>query len=779
MSVQIRLSAADMESLRQAAIHFSAGRHAQAIELAAALCRRQPGLAVAHKLLGSALHLAGRSHEAVAALEVATRLAPEDAQSWSNLGNALGAEDRLEAAMAAHRRALALQPGSATFRYNLGCLLADGGQHAEALEHFWHAYECAPGDAELARLCRQLLVELGDAVRSETFCRLNLRHLPDDAGASSMLGGLLLLRGEIREAESMLRAALARRPEDAEAWSNLCVAMINDGRAREAVSAGRRAVEIAPGWARACNNLGVALRDCGAWDEARQAFLRALSIDADCADAWYNLGCVSADLGAHDDARAAFIEAVTRIQSPGWLLQGAHACRQVVDWGAAELMEAEFARQSAATATPAGPGHAPSPFACLTMPGATAADQLHVARSFAALFAGRAPLPPRRGPAVRDTGRTGLRIGLLSADFRDHATAHLMTGVLEALDPTRFHLTAYDYGPPGREGDDYRRRLQAAIPDWVDVAAMSDREAAQRMQDDGVDIVIDLKGWTQGYRAGILACRPAPIQMQWLGFPGTMGAPWIDYVIADAVVIPHGAEAGYGEQVLRLPGCYQPNDRRRAVGAAPSRAALGLPDDAVVLAAFHQYYKITREMYALWLRVLATCPRAVLWMLEGPDSARSTFIREAEAAGIGRARLIWAPRLPAEAHLGRLMQADLALDTFPVNAHTTASDALWAGVPHVALCGDTFVSRVSASILSAAGLHGLVACDYASYEALVCELASDSGRRGALRTQLRVCRAQAALFDAATFARRLGSGLEIAWARHRQRLPAAHIDVPD
>lgn len=289
-------------------------------------------------------------------------------------------------------------------------------------------------------------------------------------------------------------------------------------------------------------------------------------------------------------------------------------------------------------------------------------------------------------------------------------------------DPARFRLIAYDYGPPEGEGDVYRQRLRAAIPEWVQVAPMSDLEAAQRMRADGVDVAIDLKGWTQGYRAGILAHRPAPLQMQWLGFPGTMGAPWLDYIIADAVVIPPGAEAGYSEQVLRLPGCYQPNDRGREVGAMPARAALGLPDEAVVLAAFHQYYKITRDSFALWLRVLAQCPQAVLWLLDGPDSGKAVFVREAQAAGIDPARLAWAPRVAAAEHLGRLGRADLALDAFPVNAHTTASDALWAGVPQLALCGDSFVSRVSASIVSAAGLSQLVAADAAGYEALVLEL---------------------------------------------------------
>ncbi|WP_068634872.1 tetratricopeptide repeat protein [Thauera butanivorans] len=762
--------------MSEAAAHFAAGRHAQAAELARGLCLRHEGAGPAHKLLGSALHLLGEHGEAVRVLRRAVELLPEDGQAWSNLGNALAASDEQLDSIAAHRRAVALLPDAATPRYNLACALLEQGERIEALEQFWLAYERAPQDAGLAGLCRELLLELGDAGLKQAFCRLNLKHLPQDAGALAMLGALLVddPAGDKAEAEHLLRAALAQAPEDAPSWSNLCVLLREQARLAEAIEAGRRAAVLAPEWALAFSNLGAVLRDAGAWGEAKQCFMQALTKDGECVDAWYNLGCVCVDLGEHEEARAAFVGAVSRAPRPAWLLQGAHACRQVADWDGAELMEAELARQMADGGLSLASGHCPSPFAWLSTPGATAEAQLRVARNFAAQFEGSAPLPER---AARDGERSALRIGLLSADFRDHATAHLMAGMLEALDPARFHLIAYDYGPPVREGDAYRQRLRAVIPEWVSVAPMSDLEAAQRMRADGVDIAIDLKGWTQGYRAGILAHRPAPVQMQWLGFPGSMGAPWLDYIIADAVVIPSGAETGYSEQVLRLPGCYQPNDRRREIGETPARVALGLPDDAVVLAAFHQYYKITRDTFALWLRVLLQCPQAVLWLLDGPASAKAVFIREAAAAGIDPARLVWAPRVPAAEHLGRLGQADLALDAFPVNAHTTASDALWAGVPQVALCGDSFVSRVSASIVGAAGLPQLVARDAAGYEALVLDLVGDGRRRAALRAQLRGTREQVPLFDAQAFARHFGMGLELAWARHRQGLPAAHIDV--
>lgn len=762
----------DREALAAAAAHFREGRIDDAVCLARELAARQPGSGVANKLLGSALHAQGRHAEAVEVLRRAARQLPRDAQTLTNLGNALAAAGQPDEAIAAHRAAIELLPDAATPRYNLGCALLAQGRREEALDALWQAYERAPADADTARLCRDLLIELGDEAGLQRFCRLNLLHLPDDATAMAMLGALLLkdTAGDPGEAEGLLRAALLRMPDDAATWSNLGVALQAAGRVGDAVEAGRRAVALAPDWAQGHSNLAVALRDAGAWEESKAHCLCALSLDGECADAYYNLGCVCADLGEHALAREACIEAVKRAPRADWLLQGAHACRQLLDWDGAELLEGELFRQLAEGALPAGAAALP-PFAFLTTPGTDAGAQLTVARQFAARFAARPVLgPPSPGVADRP-----LRIGLLSADFRDHATAHLLAGVLEALDPAAFRLAAYDHGPA--TDDAYRRRLRAAIPDWVALAGLSDFEVAQRMRADGIDIAIDLKGWTQGFRAGILAHRPAPVQMQWLGFPGTMGAPWLDYVIADAVTIPPGAEDGYSEKILRLPGCYQPNDNRREIAAPPPRAALGLPDAAVVLAAFHQHYKITRPTFELWLNVLRQVPDAVLWLLDASQEARAVLEGGAVATGVDPARLIWAPRLPVAEHLGRLAAADLALDVFPVNAHTTASDALWAGVPQVARCGETFVSRVSASILDAAGLPELVAWDDAGYVALVLDLARNGGRRAALRERVRAARTEAPLFDSARFARGLEAGLRQAWVRHAAGLPQAHIEI--
>ncbi|AWI81610.1 glycosyltransferase [Parazoarcus communis] len=766
------LSAHDRESLSAAATHFSAGRHAQAAALAAALCLRHPEAGLAHKLHGCALLEMGRAAEAVIALREAVRLLPQDAQAMSNLGNALAADNQLDAAIEAHERAIAMQPGVPTPVYNLGCVLLQAHRPGDALRHFLSAHALLPQDRELARLCRELLVERGDLAQAERFCRGNLSALPDDAGAAALLGAILLQTGEGQpaEAEGWLREAVRLAPDDAVSWSNLGLAQRARHEIGESIAAGRRAVALAPEWGQGWSNLGVALRDAGQLEEARTALLKALECDCECADAYYNLGCTAQDLGEHALAREALIEAVKRSERPAWILQAAHACRQVLDWDGAELLESAFAGQLKSGEV-LSTGESPSPFAWLATPGSDPATQLQLARHFSARF----PQAGQTQPRARAAGP--LRVALLSADFRDHATAHLLAGAIEYHDPARFTLIAYDHGPDVQ--DSYRQRLQQSIREWVSVGALSDEAAACRMRDDGIDIAIDLKGWTQGYRGGILAYRPAPVQMQWLGFPGTMGAPWIDYIIADPVTIPPGAEAHYSERVLSVPGCYQPNDLKRAIGPRASRADLGLPEGAFVMAAFHQPYKITRAVFDQWMRLLGAIPNAILWLLEASPEAREAMIAATSMAGVDPGRLVWAPRMSSGGHLGRLAAADLALDAFPVNAHTTASDALWAGVPQVARCGTTFVSRVSASIVNAAGLPELVAHDDAAYEALILALAHDRPALAALRTRLQTTREHCALFDTAAFARHLGRGLEMAWARRTDGPGAGRIEVAD
>lgn len=348
--------------------------------------------------------------------------------------------------------------------------------------------------------------------------------------------------------------------------------------------------------------------------------------------------------------------------------------------------------------------------------------------------------PPRDGP---------LRVGYLSSDFHDHATAILMAGLFEAHDPTRVDAYAYSYGPTGDSA--YRTRLQRAFPNWREVSALSDQDVAARIESDGIDVLVELKGLTYGERLGIVALRPAPMIVHYLGYPGTLARQGIDYLVSDAIVSPKDSDALYAEQVLRLPRCYQVNDRLRARPAPVARQTLGLPEHAVVLCNFNQSFKWSEPWFRVWLRALAAHDDAVLWLLDPGADARAALAPLIAEHGVTE-RVLWAPRVPPAEHLARLAAADLALDQLPCASHTTGADALWMGVPMLTCLGDGYHGRVGASLLAAVGLDQLIADSIDAYAHRLNALLSDRGQLRRHRERL-ADPAKLSLFDTAGFTR--------------------------
>jgi predicted O-linked N-acetylglucosamine transferase (SPINDLY family) len=324
-----------------------------------------------------------------------------------------------------------------------------------------------------------------------------------------------------------------------------------------------------------------------------------------------------------------------------------------------------------------------------------------------------------------------------------------------------------------------RQRIVAGVDHFVDVAGLSDAQAAARTRSDGIDIAIDLMGFTEGCRPKIFAFRPAPIQVGFLGFPGTMGSDCIDYLIADATVIGRDDRAFYAEKVITLPGSYQVNDNRKPIAATtPTRAEVGLPDDGFVFASFNGLQKLTPEMFGHWMALLREVPASVLWLLRGPDAATAALQAEAGRLGIDAARIVWAEPLPLAEHLARHALADLFLDTFPCNAHTTCSDALWGGLPVLTLSGESFASRVAGSLLKTIGLPELVTSSFDDYRARALALASSPEVLGEVRQRLRRNRETSALFDTPLFARRIESAYQAVAERRRQGLAPDHLEIP-
>jgi predicted O-linked N-acetylglucosamine transferase (SPINDLY family) len=364
-----------------------------------------------------------------------------------------------------------------------------------------------------------------------------------------------------------------------------------------------------------------------------------------------------------------------------------------------------------------------------------------------------------------------LRLGYVSSDFRDHATSYLLADILERHDRSSFLINAYSIGPDDHSA--MRDRIRAGVDRFVDMYGIPSDTIAERIHADGVDILLDLNGYVQNLRPETLALRPAPVQVNYLGYPGTTGAPYMDFIIVDRFVVPPDQAPHFSERLAYLPDCYQPNDRARRIAAdTPSRAACALPDTGFVFCAFNQAYKITPTLFDIWMRLLAATPASVLWLLETHPEASANLRATAARAGIDPQRLVFAPRLPLPDHLARHRLADLFLDTLPVNGHTTTSDALWAGLPVLTCAGNTFVSRVAGSLLHAVGLPDLVTFSLEDYEALARDLARDTARLAALRQRLATNRDIAPLFDSARYTRNLEALYHRMWDEYC-RQPAA------
>lgn len=634
-----------------------------------------------------------------------------------------------------------------------------------------------------------------------------LAREPGQVDALHLRAVLDYQQGRFAEALAGLDQALALAPQLAPAWSNRSALLRDLGRPVEALDSAERALALQPDDARAANNRAAALLDLGRSAEALPVLQAALARDLQDPATHHNLGKALLALGRPQAAGAAFGRALAlapgleasragRVEAlASWgeqLLAGGqgeaglqqlraaldaapqtpflfgrwlHAALRQCDWGVLGAAQAEAAR-----AIDAGEPRI-APFVALHLR-LTRARLQACARIFSATCAAQAAPRPAAAPPAAD-GR--LRVGFFSADFREHATARLAVGLIEQLPRARLETFGFAFGPPA--DDALRRRLRAAFEHFEDVAVLDDAALVQRTRACALDIAIDLGGPTRDARPGLFARRLAPLQLGWLGFPGTQGARWIDALLADAVVLPPAHAADYDEAVVRLPHSYQANDARRGRPTPPPRAGIGLPEGAFVWAALHGPAKLEPGGWAVWMRLLQARPGSVLWLLQPDDGAVRRLRDAAHAHGVDPARLVFAPRVDPTAHLARLACADLFLDSFVCNAHTTASDALWAGLPVLSCRGETFASRVAASLLQAAGLPELVCPDPAAYEALALELSAPGSRLPALRARLAAQRAQCPLFDDARFARAFEAALSALWQRHRAGLPCTGAQV--
>jgi predicted O-linked N-acetylglucosamine transferase (SPINDLY family) len=628
--------------------------------------------------------------------------------------------------------------------------------------------------AEAARL-------YGEVLRS------NPRHFP----AMYAMGFLHYQIGRFEEANRIIGDALRINPRSPEAFFTRGCALQRLNRAAEALVCFDSALALKPDLVEAQNNRGMALMALNRDEQALDSIEVALALDPSNAGAWNNRGCVLEKLGRHEEALVCFGKAIAiQPRSTEALINHGSALASLkrfedaaTDFAKALAIEPEhpyargnlvlfrmhacdwrhFARDKAEIAAALRDGkRAIYPFVNAALSDSMA-EQLQCARIWAAHDAPASPTPLWRGETYR---HERIRLAYVSADFHAHATAALAAGVFESHDRNHFETVAISFGKD--DGSDMRARVRRAFDRFIDVQAKSDAEIASLMRQMEIDIAIDLKGYTLHHRSGIFAHRPAPVQASYLGYPGTMGAPYIDYILADRIVIPENHLSFYTEQVVYLPDCYQCNDVLRPIAEPPTRAKTGLPQAGFVFCCFNNNFKIAPEIFAVWMRLLHEVPQSVFWLLEDNPDAMRNLRREAHARGIGPDRLIFAPRMSAADHLARHRLADLFLDTQPYGAHTTASDALRAGLPVLTVEGPTFAARVAASLLHAVGMPELVIPSLQAYEEAALALARNPASLGALKTKLARNLPTHPLFDTQRFTRNLETAYAIMW-QGRQR----------
>ncbi len=823
---------AESDDLRRALSLFQAGDWAGAEPLCRSVVRRQPQHQGALTLLGVILAKSGRKVEAADTLGRAAACAPRDPQAHNNHGNALRECGRHLQALSCYDRALALKHDYPDALYNRAVVLQELKRFTDAIADYDRAIALKHNNVSAYNNRGAALQELSyfaDAVasydralelqpahasawnnRGIALLKLRMFELalasfehalaiqPDFAEALNNRGVALRELARLPEALASFERALAARPQYADAHNNRGVTLRELGRPDEALASCERALALNPDYAEAHVNRGVVLRELSRLEEALASHERALAINPAHPDAFLNRGAVLHDLRrfhealeSHEHALLFMSESARAYQNQALTLQalrrqdealasyeralkfdpnaeflrGAcqHARMQICDWSGFETAVAELTM-----AVERGEA-AIRPFAALAL-----FDSPRLQRKAAARWAREKCQPARRLPPLqRYPEHSRVRVGYFSADFRDHALSALAAELFEIHDRSSFEFTAFCLGPDER--DALGTRVRQAFDRFLPLAGQSDEQIASLARSLQIDIAVDLGGYTQHARPRIFALRAAPIQVSYLGYLGTLGAEYMDYLLADEILVPREQRRHYTEKIAYLPS-YQANDSRRSSSDRVfARAEIGLPESGFVFCCLNASYKILPETFASWMRILAAVPDSTLLLVADCQATKLNLRQRTAAAGLNPDRIVFVGRVPYAEYLARFRVADLFLDTLPYNAGTVASDALWSGLPVLTCAGESFAARVGASLLTAVGLPELITSDRSSYERRAIELAYEPAKLASIRARLSAARGSSLLFDTTRLARSLEALYRRMDRRHRLGLLPEHL----
>jgi protein O-GlcNAc transferase len=663
----------------------------------------------------------------------ALELSPNNSSALSNLGSSLNSIGHNQAAFSIFQKAIKIDPNEPMAWYNAANTLCDTGEYEESLTYYERAIKLNSHYCPALINYGKALFELKRYSESLTFYDEALRVNQDSLECLINMGATLQELAQYAEAIALYDKALSLNPNYAEVWSNK----------------------------------GIALNGLKLYDEAIAHFDKALTLKPDYAEGWSNKGIAIYELKRYDEAIAHFDKALSLKHDIDWVSGNLlHTKMKICSWsGLAESLE-NISKKVMANEK------AINPFQLLALND----DIFQHKKSSEIYIQSRYLLNPNLEHIVRRPKSQKIRVGYFSADFHNHATGYLMAELFELHDRSQFELVGFSFGPI--INDEIRQRLLKSFDQFIEVGRKSDIEVAKLSTDLNIDIAVDLKGFTQDARTGIFSYRAAPIQVNYLGYPGTMGADYIDYIIADETLITPELQSSYSEKVVYLPNSYQVNDRKRVISDKKfTRQEIGLPENGFVFCCFNNNYKILPATFTSWMRILRAVEGSVLWLLQDNSWAVDNLKKEAEKQGIAPDRLVFAERLPLPQHLARHRQADLFLDTFPYNAHTTTSDALWTGLPVLTLMGQSFASRVAASLLNAVGLPELITSTQEEYEALAIDLAKSPQKLAFIKLQLANNRLFTPLFNTPLFTKHLEAAYMQMMLRYQEDLQPEHIFI--
>jgi predicted O-linked N-acetylglucosamine transferase (SPINDLY family) len=672
--------------------------------------------------MGNVLQRQNKLEEAIEAYKKTLSIKPDYANAYYNMGNALKEQSKLEEAIQAYNKVLSIKPDSAEAYYNMGIALHDQNKLEEAIEVYNKALAIKPDYADAFNNMGSALQEQNKLEEAIEAYNKALSIKPDYANAYYNMGNALKEQSKLEEAIQAYNKALTIKPDYAEAYNNMGIALQDQGKLEEALDVYNKALVLKPNDAGVYNNMGIALKDQGKLEEAIKAYNKALKINPN-----------------HEAARTEKLH------------QLAHIC----NWDS-------IAKDHNLIPKLGMSDKHVSPFALLPLEDF---PDRHLTRSkiYAISKYPQKILLPRARPSTKWPKR--IRIGYFSTDFKEHPVAYLIAKVLEQHNRGQFEV--FGYSVHGSSSCGMRQRLEKSFDSFADLQDMSDRDIALQARQDKIDIAVDLNGYTEHACTGIFACRAAPIQINYLGYPGTLGADFMDYIVADRFLIPSKNQKYFNEKLLYLPNTYMPTDNSREISKKKiTRREMGLPDDAFVFCCFNNNYKISSNEFDIWMRLLTKVENSVLWLRQSNQFSIINMKNEALKRKVDPSRLVFADKVPMDEHLARHRLADLFVDTFAFNAHTTAAEALWTGLPLVTKLGKGFAARVAGSLLNAVGLPELITETEQDYEALIFEFATSPTKLAELKEKLAINRLTQPLFNTELYTKHLENGYQQAYQNY-------------